>query len=266
MELLDKFEMWGRGKDKSENTLKTYVGSLKSFDEWLLKERNQSLGNVKREGVQAYMDYLDHDKQRSASTIDKIFAAIRVYAQFADKPEIIQNINRKERDKNIYQTTPRSLTEVEKKELISKVKRDGNSRNIAIMYTLLFTGIRISELCNLKLSNIEINGAKGVLTVPESNGNGEGRVIPLTKDTVYHLVRYIESLNKDEGVLFSSRNDAPLTPRTVQLMLRSYDVSPNILRHTFCQDLINNGMDLSIVAQLAGHQDLNMTKRYMQSS
>ncbi|MBM7572387.1 tyrosine-type recombinase/integrase [Aquibacillus albus] len=263
MGILNQFEEWGRENQKSENTIKTYTGSLKMFDRWL-QEQGASLSEVKKSDVQAYMNYLDAEKNHSASTIDKVFAAIRVYAQFLNKSEITQNINRKEKEKNIYQTAPKSLNEIEKKKLISQVKKDGNLRNIAIIHILLYTGIRISELCSLKHSNIEINGQKGVLTVP--NSDNDGRVIPLTKDTVYHLERYMETLETSEGLLFLSRNNKPLTPRAVQLVLQAYNVSPNLLRHTFCHDLINNGMDLSIVAQLAGHQDINMTKRYIKTS
>ena len=54
-----------------------------------------------------------------------------------------------------------------------------------------------------------------------------------------------------------------MTPRSVQYMLKKFDVHPHKLRHTFCQQLINKGIDLPIVSKLAGHKDLNMTKRYL---
>lgn len=262
-ELLKQFEDWGKQQGKSENTIKTYQGVLKVFSQWLV-ERNSSLSKLQPKDIQAYMDYLDQEQQRSASTIDKVFATIRVFAHFSDQPEIVENIRKKEKQSNIYQSTPESLDEPQKNQLLKSVKTDGNKRNIAIVYTLLYTGIRISELCNVEISDIEIRGHKGTLTVRDNIGNAQ-RVIPLSKETIDHLSRYISSLNKTEGILFISNNNKPLNIRTIQNILKAYHVNSNLLRHTYCQDLINHGMDPSVVAQLAGFQDLNMVKRYQNS-
>lgn len=260
-ELLISFETWSREQGKSENTVKTYTGALEKFNGWL-ENQKKSISDISKEDIQAYMIYLDEEQKRSASTIDKIFAAIRVFAQFLGQSDIVNGISKKEKERNIYQTTPESLSEKEKLDLLKKVEKDKNPRNTAIIYTLLFTGIRISELCELKISDIEIKGQKGILTVFDSHGEQE-RVIPLPKEAINHLSHYISTLNTEKEVLlFSSNGDKPLSTRTVQYMLHNYNINPNILRHTFCQDLVNKGMDISIVAQLAGHSDLNMTKRY----
>lgn len=260
-ELLISFEKWCKEQGKSENTVKTYTGVLDKFKEWL-EGHNKSVSEISKQDVQVYMNYLDEKQNRSASTIDKIFAAIRVFAQFLGQPDIVQNISKKEKEKNIYQTIPGSLSEKDKLELLKQVEKDKNSRNTAIIYTLLYTGIRISELCDLKISDIEIRGQKGILAVRNSQTEHE-RVIPLPKEVITHLNQYISTLEINEkNLLFSSNGNKPLSTRTVQYMLQNYNINPNLLRHTFCQDLVNKGMDISVVAQLAGHSDLNMTKRY----
>lgn len=257
--LINNFEKWCIDEGRAENTVKTYKGVLEKFNQWL-SEQEISLAEVSRQDIQSYMNYLD-EQNRSASTIDKVFAAIRVFAQFLNQTDIVQNIIKKEKEKNIYQTIPETLNEKDKQHLLQSVEKDKHLRNTAIIYTLLYTGIRISELCDLRYEDIEIRGQKGILTVRDSEGEQQ-RVIPLPKEAIFHLNQYMNTLKLKEGSLFISNSNNPLTSRAVQYMLQNYDISPNVLRHTFCQDLINKGMDISVVAQLAGHSDLNMTKRY----
>jgi integrase/recombinase XerD len=254
--LLGEFHSWLLTEEKSENTIKTYLSVITKFMEWLESENKSHLTN---ETVQSYMDFLESENL-SASTIDKVFAAIRVFAQFSKSLEIVENIKRKEKNKHIYQTVPESLSDEEVKQLLTVVKKDGDIRNIAIVYTLLYTGIRISELCALNHADIRFHDLKGTLHVKELNGS---RHIPLSKESITHLRKYMESKkdNREEAIFISSFNKR-MTTRAVQYMLKKYNVNPHKLRHTFCQELINKGMDISIVAQLAGHDDINITKRY----
>lgn len=262
IKLLQQFENWVKDQGKSENTVMTYRGVLQKFYQWLIEELGKDISEIKKEDVQAYMTFLDEKQNRSASTIDKVFATIRVLSQFLNQPDIVQDIKKKEKTRNIYQKMPESLSGDEKNKLLMAVEKDGNLRNTAIVYTLLFTGIRVSELCKLNHDDLEIKDQKGILIIRNSKGEHQ-RVIPLSQEVIYHLDKYINSLEKKKGKLFTSRdNNKGITTRTIQYMLKTYNINPIKLRHTFCQDLINKGMDVSIVAQLAGHNDINMTKRY----
>jgi integrase/recombinase XerD len=266
LELIQQFETWVKNQGKSQNTVTTYRGVLQKFYQWLIEELGKDISEIEKEDVQAYMNFLDEEQNRSASTIDKVFAIIRVLSQFLDQPDIVQDIKKKSKERNIYQKIPEYLNENEKKQLLVSVEKDGNLRNIAIVYTLLFTGVRISELCKLNYSDIKIQEQKGIIIIRNTEGK-EQRVIPLSKKVIYHLHQYINSLDKKDGKLFVSRdNKTGITTRAVQYMLKSYNMNPIKLRHTFCQDLINRGIDVSIVAQLAGHNDINMTKRYKKQS
>lgn len=260
-ELIDSFETWIKNQGKSENTVTTYKGVLRKFYQWLIDEKGRDISEITREDIQEYMVFLEENQNRSASTIDKVFATIRVFTQFLNKPELVQNIKKKEKEKNIYQKTPQPLSKSEKINLLEKVEKDGNIRNTAIIHTLLFTGVRISELCNLDYSDIEIRDQKGIVIVKDASGQ-QLRIIPLSKKAINHLQEYIQSTEIQEGPLFVSNSNQRLTTRAVQYMLNNYDINPLKLRHTFCQDLIDKGVDTSTVAQLAGHRDINMTKRY----
>ena len=90
--------------------------------------------------------------------------------------------------------------------------------------------------------------------------NGEERIIPLSTDTKVHLLGYLQT--HTSKAIFITKSDERMTERAVQYMLKKYNVNPNKLRHTFCQKLINANVDLKTVSRLAGHKDLNITKRY----
>ena len=75
---------------------------------------------------------------------------------------------------------------------------------------------------------------------------------------------YLDS-HSNEAVFASSRTGDRLSERTIQYMLKSYGVTPQILRHTFCQRLIDNNVDVETVSRLAGHKDINVTKKYIKT-
>lgn len=254
---LGDFAVWLHREGKADNTIKTYLSVLEKFQSWLLtKEKN--LSAIKSNDVQSYMDYLE-EQQKNAGTIEKYLAAISVFSRFSGDTGIILNIKRKEKSKDY--DVPEYLNESEVKKLLSEIDLCNSNRNIAIIYTLLHTGIRISELCALNRSDIVLKDDKGKLIV--RNKEEIDRVIPLSKEVIKHLFHYIKSLETSNDALFVSSVNRRISHRGVQYMLEKYHVNPHKLRHTFCKQLINNGVDLHTVAKLAGHKDVNVTKRYV---
>lgn len=256
--IIDRFSIWQKGQGKADSTVKTYVGVLEKFQSWLTT-RNTELDQISKSDVQLYMDHLEEQK-KNAGTIEKYLAAISVFSRFLGRSEIVLDVQRKEKIKD--NEIPNSLEETEEKQLLLQIELDRNLRNIAIVYTLLYTGIRISELCALNRDDIKIINNKRTLLVRNEKGEVE-RIIPLSKEVSEHLKNYINSLdqNKTEA-LFISNTNKRISTRAVQYMLQKYNVNPHKLRHTFCQKLINKGIDIQTVAKLAGHKDINITKRY----
>ncbi|MGO4890687.1 tyrosine-type recombinase/integrase [Anaerobacillus sp. MEB173] len=257
--MLNSFSSYLSQNGKSNNTIKTYRGVLYSFCNWL-EENNSSIQNVSSKDVQAYMNYLVSE-QRSASTINKIYNTIKSFAISINKPELMEKVQRIESTGET--APPECLSNLEIKELLDKVNVDGNKRNAAIVYLLLYTGVRVSELCALNQSDVQISNQTGKLVVKNENGE---RVIPLSNVCIQHVKEYLESRDDDNEALFLAKNQQRLSVRTVQHTLQQYGVHPHKLRHTFCYELVRKGVDLSIVAQLAGHSDINITKQYIESS
>ena len=147
-----------------------------------------------------------------------------------------------------------------------------NERDYTTIKLLLNTGLRVSELVNLKWTDVRITDKKGAITVRYSKAN-RYRDIPLNKDARNALLKlgFIKMCGQDLPVLQGQRGQP--TPRGVQLMIkRRFEyteldfMSPHILRHTFCKNLVNAGVSLEKVALLAGHESLDSTKLYCQPS
>jgi integrase/recombinase XerD len=254
---LGDFAVWLHREGKADNTIKTYLSILEKFQTWLIT-KEKDLNAIKSNDVQSYMDYLE-EQQKNACTIEKYLAAISVFSRFSGDTGIILNIKRKEKSRDY--DVPEYLDESEVKKLLSEIELSNSNRNVAIIYTLLHTGIRISELCALNRSDVDIKDDKGKLIV--RNKDKIDRVIPLSKDVIKHLCNYIKSLETSNDALFVSSVNRRISHRGVQYMLEKYHVNPHKLRHTFCKQLINNGVDIHTVAKLAGHKDINVTKRYV---
>ncbi len=256
--LLKSFAGWLSDEGKSENTIKTYDGTMRKFFEWLLNNE-RDVHHVTHKDVQDYMDYLE-GLDRSAATIEKAFSAISVYSRFLNKKEITNNITKVEKEKN--HENPEALDKTERTLLLQEVEKDGDLRNTVIVYTLLHTGIRISELCALNVSDVHLEADQGEIVIRSTSGDVK-RVIPLSSDLRQYLNRYIQSLPSHQEALFISSVGKRISTRGVQYMLKKYNVNPHKLRHTFCTELVENGVDISTVAELAGHSDVNVTKRYI---
>lgn len=250
--LIFDFCYWLKEQEKSPNTIATYKRELEKYQEWLQK-KNCDIHHITKNDIQSYIIFLEQ-KQKSLATIDKTIGAIRTFAKFLEKPELVFGIKIKPVEKKEDIET---LSSNEYAVLLNKVKEEGNLRNIAIVYILLHTGIRVSELCKLNWSNVDF--IKNELIVQR---NDEERFIPLSKDTRIHLKNYLQSHTSKEA-LFITKSGERITERSVQYMLKKYDVNPNKLRHTFCQRLIDSNVELEIVSRFAGHKDINVTKRYV---
>jgi integrase/recombinase XerD len=249
--LILDFCHWLKEQKKSPNTISTYKRELEKFQEWL-QEKNSDITRLVKDDIQSYVTFLEQ-QGKSSTTIDKTLGAIRTFTKFLEKPDLVLGLKIKPVEKN---EDIDALSFDEYSALLTEVKEDGNLRNIAMVYVLLHTGIRVSELCRLNRTNIDFR--KNQLVVHKHE---EERVIPLSNETKLHLQNYLQRSASNEA-LFINKSGDRITERSVQYMLEKYNVNPNKLRHTFCQRLVDSDVDLEIVSRLAGHKDLNVTKKY----
>lgn len=254
--VIAQFTEWLKQVGKSPSTVSTYQREIQKYQDWL-QQYSIYLEDITQKDVQLYVSFLE-EQGKSPVTIDKILGSIRTFAKFLKRPEIIIDIAVVPVEKK---EEIEVLTTFESEQLVREVKKDGHNRNIAIVYLLLHTGIRVSELCSLNKSDIDFERNRVLV---RNNSTGEERSIPLSEEARYYLEKHIE-LNRIEDALFVSKSNERLSERSIQYMLKKYQVNPHKLRHTFCQRLVDKGIALEIVSELAGHKDINVTKRYAKS-
>jgi len=153
----------------------------------------------------------------------------------------------------------------------------GRQRDFSMVTLMLNTGLRLAELVNVELGDIELSERKGSVFVRHGKGNKERR-IPLNADARKALRDWLAIRPETPGNTFlfialESEADGSLSHRTVQRIVRRYGqeaglphLSPHTLRHTFAKNLVNNGVSLEKVAVLLGHSSLETTRIYITPS
>lgn len=280
-----------------ENVLKEYLYDcqLRKLSERTIKSlRNNNnrlfcyLGNafaifeleeVKRVHIQSYITYLS-EQGRKETYINGIIKSLRGFFRYCEEEEYIhetpmKKIKFQKEDISIIRT----FNEEEIKRMVNhyRGKTFLQIRNRLIMVMLLDSGIRNSELCNIRIEDIYENAIK-------IYGKGKKiRYVPLTPAINKSLIKYFrvrEEYTKDKykyeiQYLLLSQKGRRLTPETIERIVRDCGescrvrkeirCSPHTCRHYYAQTQLKNGCDLFTVSRLLGHGNINITKRYLNS-
>ena len=256
--MLERFVSEGlRGKSKT--TVRTYEHALKQFQTWL-DGVAADLTSYSRIDVQQYIDYMA-SKKKSASTINKVFNAIKKFSKWAGKVEAVEDIS-VVKAPDIKKQAPEGLSKVDRNKLLRELDRAGNKRDYALVVTMLMTGLRVSELVSLDKVDVDISERKGSLRVV-GKGNKE-RCIPLNAEVRRAIVKYLEERSDSRPALFISNRDERISVRSVQFLLGKYGFHPHQLRHTFITGLVRAKEDIAVIQSLSGHSSADMILRYSQ--
>lgn len=262
VKVIEDFYQHILNQGKSELTAKNYRHSLKLFNTWLQQNKGD-ISRLTRLDVQLFIQFLEA-KGNSATTINNRFAAISQFAKFVNRIDVVQNIRLPE-VRQVRNIAPKSLERNDRNQLLREIERKGNTRDIAVVNTLLRTGIRVSELVALNRSDVIIGERSGSITVRNGKGN-VSRKVPLSAEARLYLTLYLESREDNDQALFLSNYRKRISVRAVQHMLSQFGIHPHELRHTFAKELVAKGIDISTVADLCGHADINVTRRYSKPS
>ncbi|PWK15761.1 tyrosine-type recombinase/integrase [Tumebacillus permanentifrigoris] len=234
-------------RGKSASTIRTYEHAIKQFEEWL-QGAGTNLEEYSRSDVQQYIDYLA-SKKKTASTINKLWSAIKLFSKWSGKKVAIEDIS-VVKQPDIKKQAPKSLDTKERNRLIRELDREGSTRNYAILMTLMMSGIRVGELVELDISDVEINERSGSLTVRSGKGNKE-RSIPLNVEARRAIQKYLDERSDDNEALFLSNRLERISVRSVQHLLGQYDVHPHQLRHTFIRGLVKANQDIAVIQSMS---------------
>ena len=258
----------------SDNSIKSYYYDLVLFKNFLVANKvNDTPFNCKSETIKNYLyksfsDKKSRSQARSISAIKSFFNYLIFEGYIKESP--ISNIEAPKQEKKL----PVVLTEDEIKNLINSfdLNHGFGQRNKTIIEILYGTGIRVSELVNLKLSNIFFK--ENIIKVI-GKGNKE-RFVPLGEIASDEMKIYINDRNqlkidsKSSDILFLNRYGRRLTRSMIFKIISDASkrigldkkISPHTLRHSFATHLIKNGADLRTIQLILGHESITTTEIY----
>jgi integrase/recombinase XerD len=254
-------------KGLSANTVEAYSRDIEAFGETL------DVKDWKRVDSDAVLHFLKvlKNKGYASSTICRMLVAVKVFFRFLKREGAVeQDLGLYFDSPKIWQLIPEVLSIEEVDALLAQPKGDDfiGARDQAILEFLYATGIRVSELCSLRISDV----GDGFVKV---RGKGKrDRVVPVGKRAIASLDRYLTlfrtEVSEDDAPLFTSQRGKVIDRITVWNRIKTYalsagitkSVSPHTLRHSFATHLLENGADLRLIQDMLGHEDIGTTDRY----
>ena len=273
-ELIEQFidALWLE-KGLSKNTLNSYRRDLSIYACWLNSQK-QCLPGSSRTDLLSYLNWRVRQRMKASSTA-RLLSCLRGFFRYLVREGVLSedptlDVESPKRGRPL----PKSLSEADVEALLNAPDLDDvlGFRDRAMLEMLYSSGLRVSELVGLQLS--QINLRQGVLRVV-GKGDKE-RLVPLGDEAANWLMRYLKEarpgLIVDIGneVVFPSRRGRQMTRQTFWHRIKRHGLaagidqlpSPHVLRHAFATHLLNHGADLRVVQLLLGHSDLSTTQIY----
>lgn len=252
-------------ENASKHTLIAYTRILSSFVDYF-KFTNEN--NIKEISLKDLRKFQGNHGNSSASTVAQITACVKSFFKYMTEVEFINNnVALGLKSPKIPKRLPKYLTQKESNQLLNQVSKTNTrqpERDTAILMIFLSTGIRLSELCNINVSDIN----DGVLTV--IGKNNKQRQIPLNKQCQESINEYLSNKKYFCGdALFTTERNNRIKANPVGVIVKNYlkqigkgDMSVHKLRHTAASTWLNNGADLLQIKELLGHSNINTTTIY----
>jgi integrase/recombinase XerD len=259
-------------RDLSPNTLAAYRADLTALDRWLA-QRNVPIMRATRADLQDFIAWRVHAGARPTSTARQLSSFRRFFDYLMREGAVREDPTAQIAMPKIKRSLPRSLTEEEVEALLSTppVSDPLGNRDRTMLEVLYATGLRVSELVNLRQDQINLD--QGVIRI--GKGDRE-RLIPLGEGAIRALKEFSGSardeilLDRQSDYLFPTRRGDRMTRQAFWHIIKRHArkagivtaLSPHTLRHAFATHLLNHGTDLRVLQMLLGHSDLSTTQIY----
>lgn len=275
LDLISAYENYlTKVKQASANTVFSYMRDIRQFSVWLQNTEGTNVVDATQLNISDYLAYLEHEG-RSGATVSRSLASLKnfysyvVSSGFLEASPVSGDIHVERGEKKL----PQILTGKEVELLLSQpacVDPKG-FRDKAMLEVMYATGIRVSELIDLNVSNVNLE-----LGVIKCNSSKKSRLIPLYPAALKALSVYLNEIrdtmlaDPGEQALFVNVGGARMSRQGFWKILKHYqqtahidkDITPHTLRHSFAVHLLENGADLNSVQELMGHSDISSTQMY----
>lgn len=262
-------------KGVAGNTLESYMRDLGQFLTFLQRNDVQDVTAANEELLRSYLD-LQKKSGRSVATMTRSLASIRCYYQFLIlEGHLAFNPAAGIRLQKAEKKLPQILTGKEIEHLLSQpdISDPKGCRDKAMLELLYATGIRVTELTELNVSDLNLQ-----IGIIHCKSDKNERIVPIYPAAVRCLADYLARVrpmlvpSKDNPALFTNMNGVRLTRQGFWKIIKAYtgqagikkDITPHTLRHSFAAHLLENGAQLKDIQEMLGHADISSTQVYAQ--
>ena len=260
-------------KGLSKNTIQSYESDIYQLYQWNLSTNKKRIAEIKKIDTSQYVSYLFNQNLKSSSVNRKI-SSLKTFFNFLLKKKLIEvNPFADQIMPKKPTSLPKSISEDDVVKLLDAPKEDSliGLRDRAMLELLYASGVRISELVNIKFSDLDLD--RNIIKV-FGKGSKE-RLVPFGEDAAQWISAYIDERKKNKDLasikyIFLNNRGTKISRHAFWHRLKEYcleiglkqDISPHTLRHAFATHLLNRGADLRSVQVLLGHSDLSTTQIY----
>ncbi len=258
----------------AKNTLDAYKRDLERFSAYLKSRRISSIDNVTRQKITSFM-LAEKERGLSSNSISRELACFKSFFKF-----LVRENKRKEdvtsviESPKLWKKLPETLNldEVESLLKAPNARDPMGARDKASLELMYATGMRVSELINLKMDDVNMD----VGFVKCFGKGGKERIVPFGKKAKESIERYLEKARsrflkkKVSNFLFLTRLGKSMSRQTFWKIIKKYareagfkkGITPHSLRHSFATHILERGADLRIVQEMLGHSDISTTQIY----
>lgn len=273
-DILEKYQIYLLTiKQKEEKTtVSSYIEDIYKYLEYMENNKIKTALDIEYQDITNYLKYLDNNNYETSSIIRKI-VSIKLFHKYLSEEYKIKDISSKIINPKLRRKLPNILTIEEVDNLLDiKLNTPFDYRNKAMLELMYSSGLRVSELVDLKLNNIDLdNGYVRCL----GKGKKE-RIIPIGEIAIEYLKKYINeyrnSMKKGyytENV-FLNNHGKNITRQGFFLIIKNIakekninkNITPHMLRHSFATHLLNNGANLRTIQEMLGHSSITTTQIY----
>lgn len=260
-------------KNTSGNTEMSYRRDLEKVLHFMASRGIQEVKDVTAQDLMDYVKYLEENKF-AAATVSRNIASLKAFYHYMVQEGLVEeDISDKLKAPKIEKKAPEIMTPDEVVRLLDQPSGDSPKeiRDKAMLELLYATGIRVTELITLSLS--DVNMQMNFILCRDRN---KERIIPFGAAAKAAMERYLNGTreemleNKKSDVLFANCSGQPMSRQGFWKLIKHYakkadiqaDITPHTLRHSFAAHLVENGADLRSVQEMLGHSDISTTQIY----
>ena len=258
----------------ADRTRAAYHAQVRSYVLWLVSTGRGSEAlsepRVRDSAVREYKRHVKAARRWAPTSVNQALAAIDNFYRFLNQgpPDVARE--------DLPQVAPRALDAAEQRAFLREVERCPSARDRAIATVFFYTALRLSELAALDLRDVSMSARRGRVKVRLGKGDAY-REVPLNSAARAALEEWLAARSEqasrslrahDPNAVWLSRLGGRLSPRAIDTVVRTlaaeagFEASAHVLRHTCLTNLIRAGIDVVLVAELAGHRRLDTTRRY----